>query len=262
MTYLIDKDGDALEKAAGTFIKEHLINYEKVWQLYIGHDGLGQRAKMPMYDKEDMRQSFSEHTYTMLESLFSVFRIAQRDFVDIYSKDAIDKYLEVIDLYLLFYAHIGRARDNIYEACSVIGLPNLSDVEQMLDAAYTARHIVLHGKKLPLLFKDGKIEVPSLKTSDNVNGKWDNKDNQMTWDVVNQIPTAELKSSLMEAFYTFCAQMNTVLGYCHKHLEKSIQGRFKLIFSSAPATEDALALAVSGTTYVPTLSVVVRKKRK
>ena len=77
MKYTIREHGDLLEKEAASFIESQFPNYEKVWQIYVGHTGNGTKAELPNYPHEETRTKFAENSYTVLESSFSIYRILE-----------------------------------------------------------------------------------------------------------------------------------------------------------------------------------------
>lgn len=180
-TYIIKDHGDPLEKEAAEFIKNKFPYYAEVWRLFIGHKGDGTKAEMPGYSSPDKRDRFSEHTYTILESAYVIDEIIQSKTFEhpiINFKD----YLEFNKSFILFFAYLGRIKDNLERASTVMmNAHQGKEIKAKLDGFYQARNVVLHGRKLPFSLDEfGIIKIPALFRGIGRNiAIWGDKEN--TW---------------------------------------------------------------------------------
>src|SRR5688572_17273621 len=112
MTWNLKEYGENLEREASEFISIHIPCYERTWSIFIGHKGNGQMADASgiSLDADKMRKQFAEHHYTILESIFLMYRIALRE-QNIKVVTNFDEYCTLLDNTMAFYAHSGRIRD-------------------------------------------------------------------------------------------------------------------------------------------------------
>ena len=107
-----------MEQEFSKFIQTNFRTYEEVWKIYIGNKGNDTKAEIEGYpsERETKRQKFSEHTYTILQSVILLQRLIEKE---IFSKDFLNTTNDILDLQdylLLFFTHLGRIRDNVQEA--------------------------------------------------------------------------------------------------------------------------------------------------
>lgn len=119
MTYSIKEHGDLLEKEATHFIREKFINYESVWQIYIGNTGNAIKAPLPNYPYEEKRTNFAEHSYTVLESSFIISKILESKIFE-KSITSFKDYLDFNNSFISFFAHLGRMHDTIIKASNIL----------------------------------------------------------------------------------------------------------------------------------------------
>ncbi len=173
MTYSIEKHGDLLEKEAYSFIKEKFINYELVWQIYIGNTGNAKKAKLPGYPYEDKRTNFAEHSYTVLESSFIINKILESKIFEKNISNFSD-YLDFNTSFISFFAHLGRMHDTIIKASNILIIDK--KFEDSIKHFYEARNILIHGKKIPLVLDElGLPKIPIIKTALINGNSWDDK---------------------------------------------------------------------------------------
>jgi len=175
--YNLFDHGDILEHEAVDMIRERFPYYELVWKIYIGNGGKATKADIPGYSFDQKRQNFSEHTYTVLESIYIINQIIESK-VFISKVSSFQEYLEFNKSFISFFAHLGRSRDNIIKAAEIlqIGNENVTKIRSGLAETYKARCIVIHGKKIPLqLDEDGLIKIPILGTSEQKAFAWNDK---------------------------------------------------------------------------------------
>ena len=166
MKYTVKNHGDWLEKQAADFIVENIPAYELIWQRFIGHDGHGKIAMMKKISNEDeqLRNNFSQHHYTMLESLYFM-QLIVADVSRTQQIKSFDEYRSAINQIMAYQAYSGRLRDNMKQCFSLIA----SDKEakracDKLETFYHQRHVFIHGRKVPFaidsdnLFKIAKIK--------------------------------------------------------------------------------------------------------
>ncbi len=187
--WTIVNNGDELEKNSSEFVHKHLQHYEKIWSIFIGHSGNGLMANMSVKGKENIpdqiqkkRVQFSEHHYTILESLCCLRRIKNR------LKDAVlsfDDYMDLQNYLAAIGTHLGRIHDNC-ESCFVIldyvakdSSPYLEKIKKF----YYQRHIFVHGKKIPFKIDElGLYLIPELRS---VKGSLAGWDRDMSWEDAN-----------------------------------------------------------------------------
>jgi hypothetical protein len=177
MKYNVSDHGDILEVESCEFIRSNIPYYESVWQTYIGNKGNAIKADIPDYPFEEKRQRFSEHTYTVLESSYILYKINDNK---IFEKEinSFQDYFEFNNAFISFFAHIGRCNDNLLEASIALGMSEgeVKKVRERLREIYVARNIIIHGKKIPFSLDEmGLIKIPMINTTDEKSAGWNDK---------------------------------------------------------------------------------------
>ena len=136
-----------LEREYADFILTYFKTYEDTWKLYIGNKGNDIKSNIAGYsnDREEKRQIFSEHTYTILQSLILLKRLIDKD---IFTKTTFNNVTERLDLQdnlLLFFTHLGRIKDNVEEASTCLLSIDVKQTTSLLDEFYHKRHTLVHG---------------------------------------------------------------------------------------------------------------------
>ena len=200
MKYNLKDNGDLLEKTYSDFIVPHFPTYEKVWQLYIGNIGNNTKAKIPGYplEREEKRQKFSEHTYTILQSVILMNRLLEKKVFE-KTPNELDKKLDLHENILLFFSHVGRIRDNITDAAACLDNINIKKIEDQFDELYHKRHIPIHGRIIPITFKrSGEVEMPVLSKNDEDPTGWNHKINN--WPDILHMPSESINSATQQLF--------------------------------------------------------------
>ncbi len=160
----INKHGDKLEKEFADFINNYLSYYKKIWELYIGNNGTEDKAKIaeiPNFSTDEndypKRIKFSEFHYTCLESIVCMQAIVIKS--KEYSVETMDKYINILNDYIAYGAHIGRLRDNLKMLWALLLDIDMNDKRsnknpvfdkiQDLKKYFEQRCIIVHGKKIP-----------------------------------------------------------------------------------------------------------------
>jgi hypothetical protein len=159
--------GDLLEQEAVDFIRYNIPVYEETWKRYIGHQGGGKMADMmsitPTLDHQ--RREFAELHYTILESLFLMSRIKERQ--KMIQVKSFNSYTEVLDQLMLYQAYAGRIRDNIIEAFTILNKEDMgTSAKAALDSFYNERHVFVHRRKVPFALDGDQLFLTACpKTS-------------------------------------------------------------------------------------------------
>lgn len=208
MNYTLKDHGDSLEKQAANFVNLHLPFYEKIWTCYIGNQGNNTKALIENYPDNDKRQKFWERCYTVLESAYLSFCMIESG-VFATSIQSFEQYEEFNKSYISFFAHIGRINDNIIKASNILGMnKEYSGVlEQRLKEFYQARHIVIHGKTVPV-FQDelGLVQVPHFYTNPETAYGW--TDEHSSWLEGQQIEKEYVAESCERLFFSLIGIIN------------------------------------------------------
>jgi len=232
MKYDIKIHGDSLEKEFYEFINTNFSTYTKVWQLYIGNRGNNIKASIEGYptDRDQKRQEFSEHTYTILQSVVVLSRLTTNEIFEKARLNNIHEVLDLQDCLLLFFTHLGRIRDNTVAAskCLLNSQPN--DIANVLEEFYHKRHILVHGKMLPILFhSNGNISIPLLSRSTEDQAGWNHKFHN--WRDLGFLPTEHLSLTIVQLFYELLAKLNHIFGQFEKSIASELKaGRYELKF--------------------------------
>lgn len=236
MPYNIKNHGDILERTYSDFIMKNFPTYEKVWQLYIGNIGNDSKAEIQNYpaDRDVKRQAFSEHTYTVLQSVILIFRLLEKKCFDKIKSLSIEEKLELQNNILLFFAHIGRIRDNVKAAATCLLNIDIKELEERFDEFWHKRHIPIHGRILPIVYKEnGDLEMPVLSKNDEDPAGWNHKINN--WPDILSMPIKSIKETTNELFWQMMPLLVDTFGKFEKSISKELSQKelmLKYIFSS------------------------------
>lgn len=249
MNYILKQHGDSLEKEYADFISTYFDSYEAVWKLYIGNNGKNTRATIKNYpaSREHQRVRFSENTYTILQSVICLYRITQRNIFKKSSVSDIGDILDLQDALISFFAHLGRIRDNAIHASECLVNMDLNLPVELLSEFYHKRHIVVHGKTLPIVFtQNGKALIPNLSkdTIDRAgwNHKYDNWSNVIDYSI-------ELAGETLESlFQCLMSKINSLFSKLKEKIKDELGDRFILNFEYQE--HDIASMPVSGSTLI------------
>lgn len=221
-TYALRMHGDSLEKHAADFIQNKFPNYEIVWKDYIGNKGDCSLADIPNYPYNLSRKNFSEHSYTILESLFIINLILEKGELELEIKSITD-YYNFNKSYISFFAHLGRIKDNLIKMCSLIKLEKntIEKIEAEINHIYKARNIILHGKNLPFEQIDGHIKIPHLFDRSDKTFAWD--DTNKNWDDRKTIGTQNISNTTKAYFNDILQLTNNVYGKFHNKITATLK---------------------------------------
>lgn len=223
MEYNLKEHGDHLERNYSDFIRKYFNNYEDVWKIFIGNKGNDTKAEIVgiSIDLDTKRQNFSEHTYTILQSLILIHRlIEKREFTKTISNTTED-ILDLQNNLLLFFTHLGRINDNVESVTHIIDLKS-SETTELLKEFYHQRHILVHGKMVPIIFKqNGEILLPELsKNGTDITG-WYHKEH--SWKDINKLPKSELEQTATKLYFELISKLNEIFGVFKKKIENDLK---------------------------------------
>jgi len=231
-SYNLKEHGDPLEKEYADFIHAYFRTYEEVWKLYIGNKGNNTKADIPGYpnEREMKRQTFSEHTYTILQSVILLHRLISKDsFINATFITPSDR-LDLQDNLLLFFTHLGRIRDNVEDASTCLLNTNTKEITVILDEFYHKRHILIHGKMIPIIFKSsGEILIPVLsKTGVDISG-WNHK--QHNWADISNMNTESLETTVTQLYWDLLPKLTEIFGHFKSKVEVELNdGNFNIAY--------------------------------
>jgi uncharacterized protein YkvS len=253
MKHTLRNNGDALEKAYSNFINDNFKTYEIVWQNYIGNDGNNVIATIIGYDSErnKKRKEFSEHTYTILQSIILLKRLVEKyEGLDISIK-SIEDILDFQDLLMLFFGHVGRINDNlnIAELCLINKFSKESTTS--LNSIYHKRHLIIHGKTLPFIFDEtGNVLIPVLGTNTNDRSGWYHKQN--SWDDINNLKSETIEITIKDIYINLLQKLNHIFGLFNKDILNELeQSDLQIDYPSMNSNPSVnVSLDVSGSTSI------------
>jgi len=221
MKFSIKIHGDSLERTYSDFILRNFNTYESVWSIYIGNKGNNTKADLDGYPYEEKRQSFSEHTYTILQSVISLYRLIDNPIFQDVSINDIEQVLDLQNNLLLFFTHIGRINDNIVSASSCLTNSNTKDVADSLSELYHKRHILVHGKLIPIAFEtNGKISLPILsKGGVDITG-WNHK--QHNWQDMTAMKTESVAITLSQLYWELLPKLVDIFAKFKSDITKEL----------------------------------------
>lgn len=232
MKYNIGEHGDALEREYHGFINTYFKTYQIVWQLYIGNKGNDKKADIVNYpqNRNTYRQKFSEHTYTILQSLILLHRLIEKDIFKIPTLTSVNQTLDFQDSLLLFFTHLGRIHDNAIHASACLIKSDSSEIEKLLDEFYYQRHLLVHGKLIPIKRNfDKGILIPILGKSNTDQSGWNHKLHD--WEDINNIPNQNVNETISEIYWKLLSKIECVFGlYKEKIVEELEANKYTLKF--------------------------------
>ena len=223
MEWTLAERGDGLEKIAASFIAQNIPAYEEIWKRYIGHIGGGKMASMqtsPSPEVETQRIHFSEHHYTILESLYFMQKISDEE--QIKTVASFEDYRKTLNNIMAFQAYSGRLRDNIESCFNILNPGETKTATNKLAVFFNHRHVFVHGKKVPFGIDNlgFSIAKPKDKKDDNTGF-----DSSMNWD---QVPAEDflygvdfLSNRLKELFPIVQGLLSELLDYVKEILNKN-----------------------------------------
>ena len=226
--------GDDLEKKYSEEIISKVYAYDLIWSNFIGNNGLNQLVSLRNFpvQKNDYRKRFSEHHYTIIQSIICL-RLIKEDII-LFNASQSDAVLRIQNHILSFYGHMGRIFDNLLQLVYYYGriadkITKELDLDEMvhdnrfvrpmvkeIEEFYYQRHIVLHGKQVPIgSDKIGNIIFPILKTEKNNPAGYDKT---MTWSEVGEMTL--LTDSITEIETNLPSCVNSILHVMFNDLKK------------------------------------------
>jgi hypothetical protein len=253
MKYTLNNNGDALEKAYSNFINDNFKTYELVWQNYIGNYGNNIIAPIKGYDIErnKKRKEFSEHTYTILQSIILLMRLVENYEKQDKSIKTIEDILDFQDLLMLFFGHVGRIKDNLVDAELCLRNIFSKDCTLSLNTIYHKRHLLIHGKTLPFIFDEtGNVLIPVLGSDTNDRSGWYHKKN--SWDDINTLKSETIEITIKEIYTELLQKLNHIFGLFNKDIMSELK-QFNLKIDYPPMNsgfDGNISLDVSGSTNI------------
>jgi hypothetical protein len=248
LVYRVSKDGDWLEQKAADFIISSIPAYEIIWQNFIGNIGNATMAEIKgiSHDDEKMRKDFSEHHYTILESLYFMQLIID-DETKTKEVNSFEDYRRVINQIMSFQAYAGRLRDNM-EACylSISNSYESKCATDSLEEFYHVRHVFIHGKKVPFgIDKDGLFKISQVKKNKLSN---DGFGLESGWNDVTKDDLVYAEDLMKEAMEGLKPLVNNLLNRLYSsHLKGFMQKRGLMI---TPPASNNVSNHFSGTSGI------------
>lgn len=249
MEWKLELHGEDLEKIATSFVQAHLPYYELIWGAFIGHDGNYRMVEIPGIDPSinEKRKDFAESHYTILESLFMMYEVAQEQDEMISHAENYLEYKKMIISMIAFFAFAGRAKDNIRRCFTILGYPNNQpDPTSDIKSHYEVRHMVIHGKKIPLkVDQDGFYSIPILRSTDSPYG-WDSDE---LWAEASAKEHQYVSDSLLQISLKMTSSVNKMLANLYEWV-KDFKSQHNIVMPGPPVlnrTVDVI-MNVSGVT--------------
>ncbi len=192
--------GDILESQYYTEVVTSISTYETFWRQYVGNDGNAQIVESGNSNVDRTRRDLAQHSYTILESLVSIYRIKMQNLPII----SLEDYLNENDRFILFQTQCGRIYDCVHKIGNILHLPTL---EEHLVSFYKTRNQVLHGKKLPFTIIEGMFTLPRIMKDESENEKWHDK---LLWNELNQGALEFVFDVYNELYNEMVKQLNAV----------------------------------------------------
>jgi len=218
------QQGDLLESQNLEFINKYLSNYKKIWEIYLGNDGTNRLPKQNISSIENRRrEKVSQHNYTCLESV-----ICMKAILEIIDKKQINSFeinqlIEVYNLYMCFFAHIGRIRDNLIYSYKKVNDDEilLKEFKKPLESFYKERCVVLHNIKIPFTISKKGMNVSTIKSISKTTQKGNSKF-ELSWNDLLNIEKTEIKKYLKETFYGMAKVTNDAMGEILKPINRIV----------------------------------------
>jgi hypothetical protein len=206
----LKSNGDVIERNWSDRIHGIFPSYERFWLDYIGNDGFARSLPMPGADKgaRKSRKKYWQRVYTILESVASCWEI-ENDLAEIEEIKSVKIYHRNINLWMAFYAHVGRIHDMVKGISKDL---HRQDILKPFEDYWKERHIVLHGPKPPMQFVYNALTLPALGEQPR---KWNDK---MLW------------SELGQADFDFLAKgISSILRGLEQRLERCFAELYKVL---------------------------------
>ena len=218
MKWTLRDHGESLEKEASVFVSTYIPFYEKTWASFIGHQGNGVMAQTEYITNENerVRKNFAEHHYSVLESLYFMYKLAEEE-QKIRIVENFDEYRKMLNSFMAFYAYGGRVRDNLLACYEFMGYPlkNREDPTAEIKELYNSRNTVLHYKKMPFkIDKDGLFLIPKIG---NNSYEWNRKS---SWADTINIEHEYISDSMMNVFFKVVPKINKMFSELFEFVEE------------------------------------------
>lgn len=232
MTWNIAIHGDLLEQVFSDFIIQRLPNYEQIWKMFIGNkkfstnnqiSDLADIYNFPI-NLQEARRDFAEKHYSCLESIICLKIIVEKVKSEkLINYDNTDKYLEHINLFMAYNAHIGRITD-LVENLAENKLLKVK-LSRNFNEYYQRRNVILHGKKIPVIFdinKTDSVSIPRPKGEKEDPKKWNDTNN---WIDLEDQEFTTVEDYLIETFNSIVTNFNALLGNIYSELKTSLNSK-------------------------------------
>ncbi len=182
------EQGDPFEKAQAEWLRANLpgnrgLGYEKVWQDFIGNNGMSVPLGLDALDEKTqaLRQKFVEGHYSMALAAFLFDQVARRMAAIEGKRTTVEEYLRDIDNYSSFINHLGGV-------CDMMG--HMDEALKARDAIHDPvlefhhlRSNAIHASRIPMQQDYADLRIPIIcRTKDPQPGQWHEK---TTWDKVD-----------------------------------------------------------------------------
>jgi len=244
--YNLEEHGDRLEQAAIDFIRTYIPNYQRVWASYIGNKGDDIMADLPDLNtgEQENRLAFSEFSYTILESVYSIKRMVDKNKFGPLRSFEIEVVQDFKDNLILLFAHLGRIYDNVVNAGTLLGIME-ENVPEDLAVFYFQRHTIIHGHVLPIkIDDDGTVRIPKLRRVDTDRSGYYHKDNH--WSDIERLEKEVSLDVVNRIYYSLLSSINAAYGHYSTQIKKLLNGR-EIKFFRLPVT--TYGVTASGTSF-------------
>lgn len=208
--------GDKLERTYSNWISENFPNYGYLWSKYFGNNGVNQLLPVANEtpDESEKRMSFSEHSYTIFESIISLSIVEKKvtNLQENVSSLEVEEYLELNNQFLLMYAQIGKVWDNIISMREIYKFLEPIDTSE-LHKFWRDRQPPIHGAKSPQRIEDGVLQIPIP-----FDGLIKSKVPQ--WDRLDEFPQHFIDDFVSSQIKEFIQTVNSFYGKLLKKLEE------------------------------------------
>jgi hypothetical protein len=183
------EDGDPFERDHAPWIRANLsgghrlLGYEKVWQGFIGNDGMSRPLDLIGLDPttEELRRKFFEGHYSMAISAFLFDQVAIRMTGITGKRTTSAEYLRDIDNYASFISHLGHICDMVGRMDTALRAN--SKIHNHVVALHRLRSNAIHASRIPFQQDYIDLRIPIISRSkDPVAGEWHENTN---WDSVD-----------------------------------------------------------------------------
>lgn len=186
MKQSLEMNGDPIERTNFPFLGRTFPSYVRIWETFIGNDGLSELPVLQGVDPADLqlRSKVNQWSYTAVESAI----VAERCATSLYNiwdqfkptdSLSVDAYVTLSADLFAFYGHLGRIHDAIEKLGYAV---RLKELHYPLGEYYAQRNSVLHEARLPMMIGRGMLGiVPPAGRDDSVdswqkNQLWSTKD--------------------------------------------------------------------------------------